>query len=224
MDLEKIDDWFFDHLPGWLYRIPYRIKDAMRSVKYFFQKVIRRSHTSDIEIWNINYPLAKFTYRKLKAYKNAPRKSYPAVFIEYHEHEWSSKEEYDKAIQDGRMVGGGPDAWEKVVDEILFAFEWFLVKDSLSYKKKRAFYEKWDLENPEEEVEENLVFHYWYDLPDGHVMMTGEKLSPEEEKEKNARFSRKDSMYYNISLEHTYAERAQKGFEAFGKYFMDLWD
>ena len=219
---EKIDDWALDHIPGPIYRIPFRIKDFFRSIKYTLQKVVRRHHTSDLELWNLHAHLAKIIYPKFKAFKEMKQHGYPSVFSEYHEHEWRSREEYDRAIKEGKMIGGGPEKWEEVQDEILFAFEYLLHDED--EKRVKDFYKRWGIKDPREEIEENLNHSYWYKSEDGHTIMTGEPISKEEMKEKGYTFEKKDSMYYNVHLEHEHAMRAQKGFKLFGEYFMNLWD
>jgi hypothetical protein len=219
---EELDDWALDYMPCPIYRIPRRIREFIYSIKYAFQKMTRNHHTSDMELWNLHSHLAKIIYPKFKAFKEMKKHGYPGDFVEYYEHDWKSKEEYDKALQEGKIKGDGSEKWEEVQNEILFAFEYFLHDED--EKSIKNFYKRWRLKNPREEIEENLSISYWYDLPDGGGMMTGEPLSEEEMKEKGYIFRKQDSIYYNVQLEHEYSKRAQKGFELFGKYFMNLWD
>ncbi|MFW6002598.1 MAG: hypothetical protein ACOCQD_04595, partial [archaeon] len=151
---EKLDDWALDHVPGPIYRIPRRIKDFFRTIKYTFQKLVRKHHTSNMELWNLHAHLAKIIYPKFKAFKEMKQHGYPADFSEYFEHEWSSKEEYDKAVEEGKIIGGGAKKWEEVQNEILFAFEYFLHSEYNS--KIKNFYKRWGLKDPHEEIEENL--------------------------------------------------------------------
>lgn len=218
--LERLDDWALDYVPGPIYRIPVRIKDFMYSVKYFFQKLFRKSHTSDREIWNLHHYMAKSLYPKLKAFKDSKRVGYPGIFSEYHENEWKNREEYDKALAEGKLEGGGPDAWEKVLDEVLFAFDWFLSEEDVN----DDFYKRWELDNPHEEIEENLNISYWYSLPGGGALSTSEELSQEELDKRGATFKNTRKFYFNVKKHMEYAERAQKGFELFGKHFMSFWD
>lgn len=217
---EKLEDWALDYVPGPIYRIPVRIGDFLRSIKYFFQKLFRKSHTSDREIWNLHYYMAKSLQPKLKAFKESKRVGYPAAFAEYFENEWKNKEEYDQAVAEGKLQGGGPEAWEKILDEILFAFDWFLSEESLD----DSFYKRYNLPNPHEEIEENKRWSYWYDLKDGGALSTSNKLSEEEMKERGATPREPRATYFNVEKHTEYAERAQKGFELFGKYFMNFWD
>src|SRR6056297_3434778 len=219
---EKLDNWALDHVPGPIYRIPRRIRDFSHEIKWFFQKIFRKHHTSDVELWNLHSRLAKIIYPKLKAFKAMKRMGYPGDFVEYDENAWKSKKEYDKAIANGKLSGGGPEKWEEILDEIIFAFEYLLHDED--EKNIKNFYSKWNIKDPHEKVEKNLSHSYWYDLQDGGGMMTGEPLTDEEMKERGCTFRKKDSMYYNVKIEMEYSTRAKKGFELFGKYFMSLWD
>lgn len=192
--LEKFDDWYFDHVPGWFYRLPSRIKDVGYDVKYFFQKIFRKNHTSDRELWNLYGVIIKHMYPKLLAFKKLNRAGYPIGFSEFDDSMgYTNKEEYDKAIADGDMFGGGMEAWNKILDEIIFACEYTLHDE---YDKKyKFFYEKWNLEDPHEVKEENR----------SDSLFGGD-------------------FYYNVKLDMEYSKRAQNGFKLLGEYMLSLWD
>lgn len=140
---EKIS-WFFHR---WFERL---ISNPIREVKWFLQKVFRKNHTSDIELWGLYEYLSKYILRKLKAFKNYDRVGYPSTFASYYKDEWRSKEEYDKAVEKGDMKGGGSEAWEKCLDEMIFAFEFIIYYEHHNDKKRLAFCEKYGLEDPYE--------------------------------------------------------------------------
>jgi len=196
--IEKIDDWAIEYIPGPIYRIPIRIHDFYwYGVVSFFQKVFRKSHTSDKEIWNLSHYLAPIIYRKLQAFYDTERVGYPAAFSDYSEYEWKSKEEYEEKRKSEEIVGGGEDKWNEYLKEMLFAFEFFSLDDTFS-KKQQKFFDKWGLVNPYRKTEDN--------------------------KRISNLFGTEVILYHDLELEIEYYKRAQRGFELFGKYFMNLWD
>jgi|GEM_PF-2513521 hypothetical protein len=193
--LEKINNWTWNHLPHWLCRIPRHIRDFGYEIKYLFQKVLRKHHSSDKELWNLYDYLIKFIYPKLKAFKKMKRTGYPSMFCDYEDDMvFESKEQYEDYVKNSDMIGGGPEAWEKVLDEMIFACEYILHKE---YEKKyKNFYKNWGLEDPYAEIEENKCDSF----------IVGEVF------------------YFNVKLEMEYEARAQKGIELMGKYLFSLWD
>lgn len=198
---EKIDDWAVDYVPGPIYRIPFFISKRIDDVRHLLQKLFFKNHTSYREIWNLYSYMAPYIYRKLNAFYEADRVSYPIAFSEYDDKSFPSKEEYDKEVADGSIVGGGSEGWNNALREMLFAFDFYANADSGNKKKEKKFYERWNLENPFEEKEENKYISSIVFLND------------------------KDGVFYhNFELEQEYYKRAQKGAELFGKYFTSLWD
>lgn len=198
---EKFDDWALDYVPRPIYRIPFFIGERIDDVRHFLQKLFHKNHTSYREIWNLHSYMAPYIYRKLKAFYEADRVSYPMAFSEYDERLFPSKEEYDKAMAEGVIVGGGSEGWENALREMLFAFDFYANADSGNKKQEKKFYKRWNLENPFEEKEENKHISSIDFLNDGERV-----------------------FYHNFELEQKYYKRAQKGAELFGKYFTSLWD
>lgn len=226
---EKLGDWALDYVPGPIYRIPTRIMDAYRETKWFLQRVFRSHHASDCDLWNLNNHLVEIILPKLKAFKEMPRVSYPADFCEYddeHPGPWANREEYDKEIEAGTLVGGGPEAWEATLDEMIFAFEYFLADEDEKHYKK--FVEKYGYDWHEKKPE-NKVIHRWYKNPEtGSSMMIGQDDDEpdvpwvKEEGGLAKLFNR--PFYYDSKLHMEAAQRAQNGFKLFGKHIMALWD
>jgi hypothetical protein len=146
-------------------RITYRDQNFFCGIKYTFQKLLRPYHASDIDLWNLDGHMAKVLCPKLIAYKKMKRHGYPRAFIEYFKNEWESKDEYDNAIREDKIKGGGPEAWEKVLDEIIFAFEWHLYcKDTLGTDKHGIkFFEKYGYKNPYAKTDKNKSVSYFWD-------------------------------------------------------------
>jgi len=194
---DKLDDWALDHVPGPLYRIPFRIKDAYYNLIYITQKIFRLNHTSDRDLWNLSNHLGDIILPKLQAFIDIKKIGYPAMYSEYDDNSgFKSREKYDSYIKSGEMIGGGPEKWEADLQEMLFAFEYIKYSD-LDNKKSKAFYKRWNLEDPHEKKEENKCESF---MKDGTV------------------------FYYNTALTLKYGKRAEKGFELFGKHFQSLWD
>lgn len=193
----------------------YRIKNIFYSIKYFMQMIFRKNHTSDIEIWNLYAYLAPYILKKLQAFKDSERSGYPGTFAEYYEHEWSSKEEYEEAVRKGRILGGGKAVWEHYLDEMIFAFEYIVYYENCRQKEK--FLEKYKLKDPNEKILKNKRESYVYESKNGGTIISSTPLE-------NEKLIDKSVDYFNVTLDREYAERAQKGFELFGKFFTSLWD
>jgi len=226
------------------YRIKYHFENFFYGIKYGFQKLFRPYHASDLELWNLGGLMAKMLYPKILAYKKKERHSYPGNFSEYHKKEWKSKDEYDNAVKEGKIKGGGPDAWEKVLDEIIFAFEWHLYcKDFLGTDKCAIkFFEKYGYKNPYAKTEENKSISYIYHMSERYINEQVEKspylkefggLAPEclsdecdlhiKEPEKYS-FIRERIFYMDTRYIMEIEKRALEGFRLFGEYFTNFWD
>ena len=227
-----------------LYRIKYHIKNFFYGIKYGFQKLIRPYHASDLDLWNLDWHMAEMLYPKILAYKKMERHAYPNTFREYFENEWKSKDEYENAVKNGEIKGGGHEAWEKVIDEIIFAFEWQLYcKDSIGTDKHAIkFFEKYGYKNPYAKTEENKSISYIYHVHEKYVNEKVEKTP--DLKEFGGLDSKclsgecdlhiKQPEKYSFVGEHIYymdihyimeiEKRAFEGFKLFGEHFTSFWD
>jgi hypothetical protein len=207
--------------------IPCRIRDICYSIKYMLQRIFRQNHLSDMELWGLNLTMAKWIYPRLKAFIERKRNGYPGIFSEYNENEWKSKEQYDEAIKAGKHLGGGAEAWDAILREMLFAFEWKIYYENYSNEKQRdSFCRKWDMRNPHEKKLENKRVHYGYKSLEPYIAgcVSGD---PELDKKEPGKyvFLRRNVYYYDVQYDtEIIARRAQKGFELFGRYFLNLWD
>lgn len=194
---DKLDDWALDHIPGFLYRMPYRVKDFYYHLVHLRQRLFRFNHTSDRDLWNLYNHLGDIILPKLRAFIDIKHESYPMIYSDYDEYSgYESKEQYDKYIESGEMIGGGLEAWRADLHEMLFAFEYVKYSD-LYNKKTTSFFKRWNLEDPHEEKEENKT---------------------------KSSFNSDRNFYYNVKLAIKYQKRATTGFELFGKRFQNLWD
>ena len=209
-----------------IYTVIRFFKDLPRNTKYFLQKVFRSTHTSDFEVWCLFSPMAKWILPRLYQFKKSKRMGYPGIFSEYYENEWKSKEEYDESVASGKTLSGGPEAWEKVLDEIIFAFEFTLADEGIK-KYEKPFMKKYGDWN--EEIPENLQQHNWYrHKTDGSCMLPGtaptdtppdlSEYEPDPDNIMGGEF------YYNMEMHQEFAERAYEGFKLFGRFFQSFWD
>jgi len=206
--------------------LKYRTRDLYYDIKYKSQRIFRRNHLSDIDLWGFDSTMAEWIYPRLKAFINKKRHGYPGIFSEYNENEWENREKYNKAIAAGIYLGGGSEAWEKTLQEILFAFEWKLhFKDYSTESQRDNFCKKWNIKNPFTKNLENKFIHYKYKClePDLAFCISDKPDLDKKEPEKYSYTGRVVS-YYNVKVHHEIQERAQRGFELFGKFFLSFWD
>ena len=161
-----------------------RIKNILYNIKYFFQKIFRKNHISDIEMWNCYVYLAKFILPRLKAFRTQKIHGYPNDIN-------SISNSRTVAAEDDEQFKKELDNWLKIIDEMIFAFEYALYGDSLD-KNGAHFYLKYFGEDPYKDILIN-----------------------------DAYYKRNENEWKIIKEAHN---RALKGFEYFGKYFLHLWD
>jgi hypothetical protein len=202
----KLADTFFDSLKK-MVSIPERVGQFFRNIKWSFQKIYRRNHASDCDLWGLDYHLAEVIYPKLKAFRNINLHGHPCDF---------SDEDKENGVPAGE-VGGGLEKWKETIDEMLFAFEFMFVdSDDKHYKKIiKEFKNKWG--DWHEEKPENKQEMKWFQCKDKE---NRDFISTEGEGEPVSQWD----FYYDSKLHQQLAERAQKGLELFGKYFWNLWD
>ena len=149
----------------------------------------------------------------LLRFRNSNRHSYPGIFSDDHPH--------------GK--GGGIEAWEKILDEMIFSFEFIVYHELVETKKGKEFWLKYYNETPWDNFEKNKNFSYHYYMKTkreslSHWMSSGKKLSEEECKERNCELRHTEEYYRDWELEKLAEKRAQKGLMLFAKYFRNLWD
>jgi hypothetical protein len=197
-----------------------------------------------MDLWNLDGYMAKILFPRLLAYKKMERHGYPGDFVEYHKNEWKSKDEYENAKKEGRIKGGGPEAWEKILDEIIFAFEWHVYcKDSIGTDKHEIkFFEKYGYKNPYAETDENKSVSYIYRMSEKYINEQIEK-SPDLKKfgglvpeclsdecdlhlkqPENYALIRERIYYMDTHYIMEIEKRALEGFKLFGEYFTAFWD
>jgi hypothetical protein len=130
---------------------------------------------------------------------------------------WKSKDEYENAIKEGEIKGGGPEAWKKV-------------------------FEKYGYKNPYAKTDENKSVSYIYRMSEKYINEQIEK-SPELKKfgglapecasgecdlhikqPENYSFIRERIHYMDTHYIMEIEKRALEGFKFFGEYFTAFWD
>jgi hypothetical protein len=205
----------------------FHLENCCYDVRYTFQRIFRSNHIADIDLWGMDFCMARWIYPRIKAFIARKRHGYPGCFSEYHANEWKNREEYDNAIRDGKILGGGEEAWNRILQEILFAFEWKLEYDNWKSAECRdAFCEKWGLRNPHEKSLENKRVDYVYDcLEPGLAECISEDPNLDQKEPEKYRYKKRQVHYYDAYYDaEVIGKRAQAGFEAFGKYFRNFWD
>jgi hypothetical protein len=208
------------------YRFIHWVSELPGEIKCVCQHVFSKGHISYKDLWSLDFVFAKWMYPRLKRFIASNRHGYPSDFSEYVDHEWKSREEYDKAISDGRIHGGGMEAWNKILNEMLFWFEWRLNYKWGSEKEEEAFCKKWGLKNPHAHIAENKQIDYVYkDLTPGMATMMSEESDCDVKEPDKYVFLGRRVMYYNVKYDcDVIGKRAEARLALFGKYLENLWD
>lgn len=215
----------------------YTIKSKIHNVYWYgirqtFFKIFRKNHFSDVELWNPYMYIAKKTLPLLIAFRKSERHGYPNAFSEFDENTMTI-EQYNnlKNLPDydpQKIYGGGPEAWDKMLDEMIFALEFALYESSGNRKKEDAFYKKYYGKLPYEEIEENKVTTRYYKKLDEKNPHAGTIMDfNNDEKYKDAtkyKLLGEDVFYHNSKLVIEAGKRAERGMTLFGSLFYGLWD
>ncbi len=201
------------------YRITGKLEYIYWQIRYFFQRLFRKNHLSDYDAFECVSSIVHKVYPLVKNYYETKRVGYPMDFIEWEEGCGYTKEEYEEYKQSGDILGGGPEAWEKVLQEIIFAFEWFLCENNKKLKTKLKK-ENGDWEAKLEKNKSCSFFRKIKDSDNSSLITDINELTDEEK----ASLKEKDIFYFDSDLYNSLQKRADAGFKLFGKYFQNLWD
>ena len=166
----------------------------------FLQKVFRRDHLTDSETWNASYTIAKKVLPVLIRFRKSPRSGYPAVFFEWED----VKECYlETQVEEAKAFykGGGPEAWDKCLDEMIFAFEWMLYHDEMLEYTKDKKAKEWLLK---------------YGDPFNTTDPRHKIIAP-------ACLCCAD-VFHDDELEKKLYDRAMEGFKLYHEHYLSLWD
>lgn len=213
-----------DSIIDFFYSIRRFVLGIRYDVKNLLQFVFRPDHVCDSDIWNLYSTVVRKNINLIRAYKRKKRMGYHFVDgVEIHENPTDEQEK--SAI----------DAWEKVLDDIVFAFEFCYQENyddwkakNIRRKLKRKFGD-WDAE-----TKENEFCFFWRTIKDGEYknyseLVTGfDEMNEEDmaglEKELGKDWRKKVTRYHNKELHDKLEKKASDGFVLFGKYFQSLWD
>jgi len=220
--VENIGDFFFKYFGPFYSLFKHRIPDFMREIKWSFQRLYRKHGCGDVDLWGLDTHLGKIILPKLIAFRSQDLHGHPIDFSDWSEEDGigMTKEEYDEAKARGDFVGGGHEKWLKTIDEMIFAFEYLLYADGFD-KKQKEFYEKYGYKDPYRKTDDNLTWGYSYTTEKGYRCSSSD---PNLEEEKGYTMIGKYKSYHDMDLLREVALRTRKGFELFGKYYMNLWD
>lgn len=227
-EIENFDDWVWKHFPKIYSLFKYRIPDFLRGIKYSFQRLFRKHGCADVDLWSLHVHLSRIILPKLIAFRKQDLRGHPMDFCNWDPEidEYGglnmTQEEYEQAKKEGKYVGGGHEAWLKTIDEMIFAFEYFLNEEDAT--NRAGFFEKYGYINPYRETEDNLTWDYRYKGKDGTMCSTSEPNLNSKEGYEDYVLIGKHRTYIDFELVKVIGERARKGFELFGKYFPSLWD
>jgi hypothetical protein len=134
------------------------------TIEYTLQKIFRRNHISDNEIWECYHFLAKLILPRLIAFRNLNKMGFALVSDEYPNEHYNYEQDGQTELWE--------DRWEKTVDEMIYAFEHILYYDD--DRKQKFFLDKYfggklyEKEEAEKRVQEGLRLFgkYFRDLWD----------------------------------------------------------
>lgn len=190
------------------------------NIKMFFQRIFRKRHLSDIDLWGASHVMTKRIYPVIKAYYEMERHGYPSYFCDYEPHSaWSSEDEYNSQKAAGYYGGGGEKAWDDVIKKILKSLEYTLA----DYKgKEEDWFQKYYNETPHDQIEKNRYISYNYQIKGKLYTMSHEK--PELKDGEEFEEYEEKVCYYNSDLMHLAMKDVSEGYELLGKFWQDFWD
>lgn len=208
------------------------MKNVYYEIKYFFQRVFR-GH-SDMQVIEMYSELAHHILPIIKDYKES-NQGYPGDFCEYVEHEWKSREDYDKALEEGKILGGGAEAWDEIVDKIIFAFTFIISEDSRPRNKKerewvKEFKDRYgDIWEEKEENSHRSEYHL-YSHKDGRIMHCPPHNYTQERHDEMLQegweyggYKIRKPFYHDDQLSKELNDKCNEGLELFGRWFRSFW-
>jgi hypothetical protein len=178
------------------------------------QKIFRKNHISDNQIWDCQSAMAKKILPLLYAFRKFPKSGYPSIYSEWSKNSGYSKEEYDALREKGEIKGGEMDAWNNDIDHIIHAMEYLVWESS---DKIHQWYLDIFGKDPYDENEENKYFYWTYEK-DGHHCMTFK------EEPTDATNVEKHTTYGNRQLLDQVEEYVTRGLVLLGKMWRSFWD
>jgi hypothetical protein len=198
----------------------WRLKDFFYKIKYFFQRMFRPLHTSDYDFFELSSVLARYIYPRLRYFRETKKHGYPSSLS-------CSCSDYKECPHENDP-NYGMLKWQSILDEMLFAFEWYLREDTT--KSEKAFIKKYgDVYEEKEEyrTEETWAWGYDRDRKNGEtddLLAAGGWCDYASIPKDADWWELREPFYHNGKLDEALAKRAIEGFKLFGDYFLALWD
>jgi hypothetical protein len=210
-------------LVEFFYLIRYRSFNVIFDIKEFFQRIFRKHHCSDSDLWNLDTHLAKLIYPKLKAYIYSKRHGVPMLYVEYEECRdmFKSLNEYDEAVKQKKHIGGGIERWEAHLTEMLFAMDFYAHYEYWEpIDDKNGFLARWGYNIPG--IRRNTVYKYVNNYTketflSQNVLDTSKDIDLRESTVVETELP-PDSLFQHLS------RRALEGSALLGINFGSLWD
>lgn len=186
--LEKFTDIF-------VYTLPRISKDIWFQTRMVVQRIFNSDHLCSRDAWECGYEMIRKMYPYVLRFKKLERHGCPCLDGYFN----------PETGEELKGEGAAIRAWESILDEIIFAFEWTLIDNGdkrLSKRLERKFkrlYGDWT-----EEIEENKKEMKLHNMK-GEVGAAW-------------------THYFNEKLYWSLSERAQKGFKLFGEHITGMWD
>lgn len=206
------------------YYVQRKFKDSKFFIRMTWQRLTRRDHVADHDIWGVNSVFIEKMYPYVKAFVKAKWRHGYYVLPKFYRSDDPNDYDTEAAIAE----------WERVLNEILFAFE-FMYQEEFSNKRAKILEAKLkrqhgDWEAPIPKNRSLSMFAMSRDNGDGTSTLVGnyEDLT-EEEKERLEKEHGKDwveecAFYYDHDLHTKLYSRAMEGMKLFGEYVMAMWD
>lgn len=127
----------------------YKIRNLLSDMPYwprrFFQRLTRSTHLADYDVFGAYIKIIKVSYPYVKQFVELKKYGVPCVFM------------------------NSPEVWDDVLNEILFAFEFYLAEDCQSRKLRKKFEKEygedfWDNDELKERAKDGFYLynkHFW---------------------------------------------------------------
>lgn len=189
-------------------------------IRMTWQRLTRWDHISNSDVWGMNSIFIKKMYPYVRHFVTAKWRHGYHLLPQFWNKDDLNDYDHDVAIK----------AWEDVLKEILFAFEFYYMDEwgstsigkRLEAKMKRLYgdWEKKALDHcsvwDEGEILGSMIHDY--------NNITPAQSDALEKKYGKNWLSKVHTFYYDHDLYWKLAERADKGMKLFGEYAMGMWD
>lgn len=221
------------------WRLWYKIESFFWATIYYFQRKFRG--WSERDIFEMYAELTHIILPRLIEYKKN-KHGYPSIFCEWDESQGKygglgmTKKQYNKALKDKTILGGGDKAWDEIIDKMIFAFTYILSEDSYPRNRrekklvkqfKEQYGDVWEKKEENKQISEYHLFNH----PNGSILQCPQENFSEKVKNQYIKegylymgFKQSKPFYHNYKLDEKFMDQCQQGLNLFGKYFRSLWD